>query len=184
MIIKAITNNEVRKEEFRVDSETGLEIIKRLPAYKLQGNRDKVSMVADDGDVISVYFGVKCWGVEPPVFSDIEYLYDNVEMVCLKYIKETDEHFYKYYVRANPLNIKKDNIVGTGFFTNDPEKATVYIVSEVYKVEEDNDKFFLEDYKGITIDIATEENLMETYYEGITSPEDYEGATSPEGSQG
>ena len=94
-------------------------------------------------------------------------------MVSLKYIKETDEHYYKYYVRFNPLNIQMDHIVATGFVTNDPTKATVYIAPEFHEVEEDNENFFSKNYKGITIDIATGENLMETDYE----------PTSPEGSQ-
>ncbi len=174
MITRATTKGELRKEEFRVESEEAKEIINLIPPYKLQGNGDKISMATDGGDVVAVYFGIKCFGKEPPVFDDIEYLYDNVEIVSLKYIKETDEHYYKYYVRFNPLNIQMDNIVATGFVTNDPTKATIYIAPEFHEVEEDNEKFFFENYKGITIDIATGETLMETDYE----------PTSPEGSQG
>ena len=170
----ATTDNSVRKEEFVAGSNKFNEILEKVTSSKLQGNEDKITMAADDGNVIAVYFGVKCLGAEPPVFDDIEFLHNNVEMVSLKYIKETDEHYYKYYVRFNPLNIQMDNIVSTGFTTNDQTKATVYIVPKLHEVEEDNAAFFFENYKGITIDIATGDTIMETDYE----------PTSPEGSQG
>ena len=170
----AYTDNSVRKEEFIVEAPEASAIIETIPINKLQNNEGSIKIVADDGNVIAVYFGIKCLGNKLPVFDDIEYLYDNVEMVSLKYIKETDEHYYKYYVRFNPLNIQMDNIVATGFTTNDPTKATIYIAPEFHEVEEDNEKFFFENYKGITIDIATGDTIMETDYE----------PTSPEGSQG
>lgn len=172
--MRVFTSGYLRKEEYLFPQPKGREILNLIPKSKLQNNEGKLSQLSDDGNVISAYFGIKCLEQEPPVFDDIEYLYDNVEMVSLKYIKETDEHYYKYYVRFNPLNVQMDNIVATGFVTNDPTKATIYIAPDFHEVEEDNERFFLKNHKGITIDIATGETLMETDYE----------PTSPEGSQG
>ena len=158
-LIRAITEGNTRKEEFHIDSSTATSIISLIPELKLQGNADKITLVSDDGIVIGVYFKAGA------VFDDLEYKYDNVKLVSLKYNKETGEHYYKYYVLYNPLNIQMDNIVSTGFYTNDPSKVTVYIVPELYDGEVDNSGFVRENFKGITLYKETGETIMETAYE-------------------
>ncbi len=163
--VKALTDGSVRKYEVDKESVRGIEILKQVPSEKLQGNESKISLVADDGDVIAIYFGVKSLGDEQPHFEDLTFLYTNVELVSLKYIKSTNTHYYKYYVRFNPLNISIDNVVATGFTSNDRSVATLYIVPKILPNEEDNRFFFYENYKGITISVDTGKILMETEYE-------------------
>jgi len=158
-LIRAITEGSTRKEEFHSYSSTATSIISLIPESKLQGNADNITLVSDDGIVIGVYFNV---GV---VFDDLEYKYDNVKLVSLKYNKETGEHYYKYYVLYNPLNIQMDNIVSTGFYTNDPSKITVYVVPHLHEDEDRDAAFVLENFKGITLHKETGETIMETAYE-------------------
>jgi len=155
-LIRAITEGSTRKEEFHSYSSTATSIISLIPESKLQGNADNITLVSDDGIVIGVYFNV---GV---VFDDLEYKYDNVKLVSLKYNKETGEHYYKYYVLYNPLNIQMDNIVSTGFYTS---KITVYVVPHLHEDEDRDAAFVLENFKGITLNKHTHEVIQETSYE-------------------
>jgi len=158
-LIRAITEGSTRKDEFGSDSSAANSIISLIPESKLQGNRNKVTLVSDDGTVIGLYFNV---GV---VFDDLEYQYDNVKLVSLKYNKDTGEHYYKYYVLYNPLDVPMDNIVSTGFYTNDPSKITVYVVPKLYQDEDRDASFVFENFKGITMYKETGETIMETAYE-------------------
>jgi hypothetical protein len=157
--IRARTEGTIRKEEFSRGSIHADNILSIVPENKLQGNKDKATLVSDDGIIIGVYFNV---GV---VFDDLEYQYDNVKLVSLKYNKETGEHYYKYYVLYNPLDIPMDNIVSTGFYTNDPSKITVYVVPHLHEDEDRDAAFVLENFKGITMYKETGETIMETAYE-------------------
>jgi hypothetical protein len=158
-MIKAYTDNKVRKIEYEKDSLMGVEILKKVPRELLQGNEDKISLVTDDGVVIAIYFSRDAF------FDDVTYRFEYVELVSLKLIKETGVHYYKYYVRFNPLNIKIDNIVSTGFTSNDDTKATVYTTQTIHPVEEENALFFLKDFEGHTIDLKSLEVIKDTLYE-------------------
>jgi len=167
-VIRATTGGITRKDEYHSSSEIGMEILSRIPSELLQGNEDKVTIVSSDGPIKGVYFNSVI------DFDDLVYEHDNVRLVSLKYNEDTKEHYYKYYVLYNPLDVQMDNIVSTGFFSNNPTKLTVYIVSELHGDEFEDFGFVNKDFKGITIDIATGDTIMETDYE----------PTSPEGSQG
>lgn len=159
----AYTNNNIRKSEFHFDSLEGKSIINLVPVEKLQGNNKK-SLVSDDGETISVYF----WG-DFNKFSDLDLLHDGVKLVCLKYNKNSGEHYYKYSIPNNPLGIDIDNIVATGIISNNKNIVTIYTIDALHEDAYKNLHFYIySNYKGTTLDVGTNEVLYETVYDTQT----------------
>lgn len=159
----AYRNNTLLKIEYDFRNPEWQQIIDLVPIDKLKEN-DKVSLVSENGDIVSVYF----WG-DFDKFSDLDLLHPNVRLVCLKYNKVTGVHYYKYSIPNNPLEIDIPNIVATSVLSNNPDIVTVYTIDSLHADEEKNIHFFSYDnFTGITLNINNGEILDEIFYDTQT----------------
>lgn len=153
-MIYAYTDGELRKTEITRDDESFEEASIILPLGITQ--RPMVIGIGDSSGYTSYYF-------KDNEFGEILGLGDAEYPVCLKYNWESGDYHYKYYKKGNVLDFSVDiPIIGTGFYSNDSDKATIYL-----STEEATDGLFRGEFIGVSIKISTSEALFQTLYTNV-----------------